>query len=144
MNEQMTNEQMTNEQMMFEQFKSKKPKKISDLYKTGVMLSLILGCFGSLGGIIYIITTIPILLDLATTPDIDPALTSAKIFPVVIIAFFSVAFIPYIILVALGLKSLKQKTYKYRVIMSVLSIMFGLLLGIIAGVLMLVAERDNN
>ncbi|AJM71696.1 hypothetical protein [Mycoplasma yeatsii] len=136
------NEQIINDQTMNEQIK--KPKKISDLYKAGAILTLILGCFGSLGAFIYVLITIPTIITVAATPNLDPLITSYKVSTILTFSFLSIAFIPYIILAILSIKSLKEKTYKYRIVMSILSIMFGLLLGIIAGVLMLVAERDDN
>lgn len=94
------------------------------------------------------LSAIPALAAIGTTPALDPEVASvtasANVVIILVVSFLAIAFVPYITLVILGIKTLKEKTYKYRIVMSILSIMFGFILGIIAGVLMLVAERDDK
>ncbi|EOA07361.1 Hypothetical protein MYEA_2290 [Mycoplasma yeatsii 13926] len=141
MNEQIINDQTINEQIT-------KPKKISDLYKAGAIISLIAAILVLLLCIVYFANSFIQLINLISANrivelgKIDPASYATLKWTLIII----IIFLPFImaassISIYLSTKTLTNQTYEHKIALSVLSIIFGLLFGIIGGTFMLIADH---
>ncbi|UKS54108.1 hypothetical protein MFERI13461_00422 [Mycoplasma feriruminatoris] len=52
--------------------------------------------------------------------------------------------IPAIITLVFAIKSLKYQTYRYKIVCGVMGLIFGFLLGIIGGILLLISDKTDQ
>ncbi|AVP49613.1 hypothetical protein [Williamsoniiplasma luminosum] len=111
--------------------------KFEGNYKAGTICCLV----GSsiLLGITTILLLVVIITAIAASHTSGPMTLGAGMF---LFILFMICLIPNILIVVFTIISLKTKTTDKKILIGVLAIIFGLLIGLIGGIIMLVAPQE--